>query len=64
MQLKPAHLDELITGIWSLRPLLGVKIIHLVKRKTDLFKISDLAYGGKEIVTSLEKTDRDSLWRV
>jgi hypothetical protein len=30
-----------ITGIWSLIPLLGVKIIHLLDR-TDLFKISNL----------------------
>ena len=41
-----------ITGIWSLSPLLGVKIVHLVDR-TDLFKISNLVYGGREIVTSL-----------
>jgi len=25
--------------------------------RTDLFKISNLVYGGKEIVTSLEKTE-------
>jgi hypothetical protein len=40
--------------------LLGVKIIHLVDR-TDLFKISNLVYGGREIVMSLygslEKTE-------
>jgi hypothetical protein len=32
--------------------LLVVKIVHLIDR-TDLFKISNLIYGGKEIVTSL-----------
>ena len=63
MYSKAAHLDELITGIWSLTPLFVVEIMHLVDR-TDLFKISNLVYGGKEIVTSLEKTVRDSLWRV
>jgi hypothetical protein len=63
MYSKAAHLDELITGISSLTPLFGVEIMHLVDR-TYLFKISDLVYGGNEIVTSLEKTDRDSLWRV
>jgi len=41
-----------ITGIWSLSPLLCVKIIHLLD-KTDLFKISNLVYGGREFVTSL-----------
>jgi len=41
-----------ITGIWSLSPLIGVKIIHLVDR-TDLFKISNFVYGGREFVTSL-----------
>jgi hypothetical protein len=41
----------IITGIWSLSPLLGVKIIHLVDR-TDLFKIRNLFYVGKEIVAS------------
>jgi hypothetical protein len=35
-----------------LSPLLRVKIIHLVDR-TDLFKISNLVYGGGEFVTSL-----------
>jgi hypothetical protein len=56
MYSKAAHLDELITGIWSLNPLFGVEIMHLVDR-TDLFKISNLVHGGKEIVTSLEKTE-------
>jgi hypothetical protein len=32
--------------------LLGVKILHLEDR-TDFFKISNLVWGGKEIVTSL-----------
>jgi hypothetical protein len=32
--------------------MLGVKIIHLGDR-TDLFKISNLVSGGKEIVASL-----------
>jgi hypothetical protein len=41
-----------LTGMWSLIPLLGVKIIHLVDG-TDLFKISNLVYGGREIVMSL-----------
>jgi len=35
-----------------LSPLLGVKIINLVDR-LDLFKISNLVNGGREIVTSL-----------
>ena len=42
--------------------MLGVKIIRLIDR-TDLFEISSLVYGGREIVTSLcsslEKTDRE-----
>ena len=32
--------------------LLDVKMIHLADR-TDLFEISDLVHGGKEIVTTL-----------
>jgi hypothetical protein len=43
------------TGIWSLIPLLGVKVIHLVDR-TDLFKISNLVEGGNEIVTSMYRS--------
>jgi len=39
-------------GIWSLIPILIVQIIHFVDR-IDLFKISNLVEGGKEIVTSL-----------
>ena len=42
---------DLLTGIWSLIPILCVQIIHLVDR-TDLFKISNLVESGKEIVTS------------
>ena len=41
-----------LTSIWSLSPLLVVKILRLVD-KTDLLKISNLVQGGKEIVTSL-----------
>jgi hypothetical protein len=41
-----------ITGVGSVRPLLGVKIIHLVDR-SESFKISDLVYDGREIVTGL-----------
>ena len=36
-----------ITGIWSLSPLLGVKIIGVVDR-SDLFKISNLFNAGRE----------------
>jgi hypothetical protein len=36
----------------ELSSLLGVKIVHLVDRKY-LFEISNLFYGGREIVTSL-----------
>jgi hypothetical protein len=36
----------------ELSPSLCVKIVHLVDR-TDLFKISNLVYGGREIVMSL-----------
>jgi len=54
--------DYSITGVWSLIPLLGVKIIHIIDR-TDLFKISNLVYDGREIVvslcSSLEKTERE-----
>ena len=39
-------------GVKGLSPLLGVKIVHLADR-TDLFKISNLVYGGREIVRSL-----------
>jgi hypothetical protein len=41
-----------ITGIQSLSPLVGVKIVHLVER-SDLFKISNLVCDGREIVRSL-----------
>jgi len=40
-----------ITGIWSLSPLLSVKIVHIVDR-SDLFKISNLVYDGREFVRS------------
>ena len=42
----------IITGIGSLSPLLGVKIVHLVDR-SDWFKISNLVFDGREIVRSL-----------
>jgi hypothetical protein len=45
-------INPFITGIGSLNPLLGVKIVHLVDR-TDLFKVSNLLYDGREIVRSL-----------
>ena len=41
-----------ITGTWSVSSLLRVKIVHLVDR-SDLFKISNLVYDGREIVRSL-----------
>jgi hypothetical protein len=44
--------QRIVTVIVSLIPLLGVKIIYLVDR-TVLFKISNLVFGGKTIVTSL-----------
>ena len=37
-----------ITGIWSSILLLGAKILHLVER-TDLFKNSNLVYGGRKL---------------
>jgi len=40
---------KLITVVFSLIPLLCVKIMHLADR-TDLFKISNLDLGGKAIV--------------
>jgi hypothetical protein len=43
---------NIVTGIGSLSPLLGVKIVHLADR-SDWFKISNLAYDGREIVRSL-----------
>jgi hypothetical protein len=42
---------ETITGIGSISPLLGVKIVRLVER-SDLFKISNLVYDRREIVGS------------
>ena len=41
-----------MTGMWSLSPSLGVKIVHFVDR-SNLFKISNLVYNGREIVRSL-----------
>jgi len=38
--------------MWSLIPLLSVKIVYLVDR-SDLFKIGNLVYDGMEIVRSL-----------
>jgi len=58
-------LHEIITGIWNLSPLLSVQIVHLVDR-TDLFKISNLVYDGRETVRSLYSSlqgQRD-LWRI
>ena len=46
---------EVITCMWSLSPLLRIKIVHLVNR-SDLFTISNLVYGGKEIVRSLSSS--------
>jgi len=45
----------LITSMGSLSLLFGVKIVHLVD-KSDLFKIGNLVYGGREIVTSLYRS--------
>ena len=58
-------LHEIITGIWSLSPLLSDQIVHLVDR-TDLFKISNLVYDGREIVRSLYSSleGQRVLWRV
>jgi hypothetical protein len=47
----------IITGIGTLSPLLDVQIVHLLDR-SDLFKISNLVYDGREIVRSLNS----SLW--
>jgi hypothetical protein len=41
-----------MTGIGSLGPLLGIKIVHLVDR-SDLLKISNLVCDGREIVRSV-----------
>ena len=53
----------LINGIWS--PLLRVKIVHLVDM-SDLFKISNLVYDGREIVKSqyCSLQGQRVLWRV
>ena len=52
MNIRKFVTQKVSTGIWDLSPLLGVKIIHLEDR-TDLFKINNLVYGGREIVTSM-----------
>jgi hypothetical protein len=44
--------EQVITGVWSLIFLLGVKVIHLIDR-TDLFKISNLILGREAIVMDL-----------
>jgi hypothetical protein len=41
--------------IWSVRTLLGVKIVQLVDR-TDLFKISNFVCGAKGTVTRLHSS--------
>jgi hypothetical protein len=43
---------SIITGTGSLITLLGVKIVHLVDR-SELFRISNVVYDGREIVRSL-----------
>jgi hypothetical protein len=45
-------MGEIYNRYIELSPLFGVKIEHLVDR-TDLFKISNLVYCGREIVTRL-----------
>ena len=45
-------MGEIYNRYIELSPLFGVKIVHLVDR-TDRFKISNLVYGGREIVTSV-----------
>jgi len=54
-----------ISGIWSLISLLRVKIVHLVDM-SDLFKINNLVYDGREIVRSLYSSLQGQrvLWRV
>ena len=59
---------EIYNRCTALSPLLGVKIVHLLDR-ANLFKISNLVYGGREILTllysSLQRQRRlHSLWRV
>jgi hypothetical protein len=61
-------MEEIYNRYMELSLLLGVKIVHLVDR-TGLFKISNLAYGGREIATSLYSSlqgqrESHSLWRV
>jgi len=54
-----------ITGIWSLSPLSSAKILHVVDG-SDLFKISNLVYDGRDIVRSLNSSLQRQrvLWRV
>jgi len=54
-----------IIGIWSLSLLLSVKIVHLVDR-SDLFKMINLVYDGREIGRSLNSSLQGQrvLWRV
>jgi len=56
---------KLITGKWNLNPLLRIKIIDLVGR-SDLFKINNLVYDGREIVRSLYSSLQEQrvLWWV
>jgi len=59
---------EIYKRFMELSSLLGVKVVHLVDRKY-LFEISNLFYGGKEIVTSVYSSlqgqrQLDSLWQV
>jgi hypothetical protein len=51
-------LGKFITGIGSLSPLLGVKNVHLVDR-SDLLKIGNLVYDGKEILRRYIAAYRD-----
>jgi len=44
--------EPIVTGIWSSSPLISVKIVPLVE-SSNLFKISNLVYNGREIVSSV-----------
>ena len=50
-----------MTVICGLIPLLGVKIIHLADG-TNLFKASNLVWGGKEIVTAVNCSLERERW--
>jgi len=56
---------SLTTGIWNVSPFLSVKIVHLVDR-SDLFKIRNLGYDGREILRNLYSSlhGQRVLWRV